>query len=99
MFLKFFKNVYNLYCSVLGHNIYSFPGLYFYTGAKHAVTVLTEGLRRELRDQGLHIRITVRIPPFQTSCILIFAENGIGAISEKLKMLFLSIHFCHFLSM
>nr|CAD7450279.1 unnamed protein product [Timema bartmani] len=43
--------------SVAGHTMVNFPGIVPYTASKHAVTVLTEGLRRELvqlgsKDQG-----------------------------------------------
>jgi NAD(P)-dependent dehydrogenase (short-subunit alcohol dehydrogenase family) len=45
--------------SVSGQSIVEFPGIYAYSGSKHAVTVMTEGLRRELRDLGTNIRVTV----------------------------------------
>jgi NADP-dependent 3-hydroxy acid dehydrogenase YdfG len=35
------------------------PGSYLYAGTKHAVRVMTEGLRRELRDMKTKIRVTV----------------------------------------
>lgn len=41
-----------------------FPGIYAYSGSKHAVTVMTEGLRRELRDLGTNIRVTVSSKSF-----------------------------------
>jgi len=37
-----------------------YPGIEMYTASKHAVTVLTEGLRRELRDLKTKIRVTVK---------------------------------------
>ncbi|XP_059485515.1 farnesol dehydrogenase-like [Neocloeon triangulifer] len=44
--------------SVVGHEIINYPTIEMYTASKHAVTVLTEGLRRELRDMGTKIRVT-----------------------------------------
>nr|CAD7410970.1 unnamed protein product [Timema poppensis] len=43
--------------SIAGHSILNLP-LHFYTASKHAVTVLTEGLRRELVALNSHIRVT-----------------------------------------
>ena len=46
--------------SLTGHRLLNMPrNNYVYAGSKHAVKVLTEGLRRELRDLGTHIRVTV----------------------------------------
>nr|CAD7614220.1 unnamed protein product [Timema genevievae] len=45
--------------SVAGHCYSDFPSIHFYSGSKHAVTVLTEGLRRELVQLNSHIRVTV----------------------------------------
>nr|CAD7264408.1 unnamed protein product [Timema shepardi] len=44
--------------SVAGHSLVNIPGLAPYTASKHAVTVLTEGLRRELVQLGSKIRVT-----------------------------------------
>nr|CAD7434362.1 unnamed protein product [Timema monikensis] len=43
---------------VLGHTLGNLPGLIPYVTTKHAVTVLTEGLRRELVQLGSKIRVT-----------------------------------------
>nr|CAD7198837.1 unnamed protein product [Timema douglasi] len=45
--------------SIAGHYIIDVPSVHFYSGSKHAVTVLTEGLRRELVKINSHIRVTV----------------------------------------
>ncbi|KAF4531859.1 hypothetical protein B566_EDAN000887 [Ephemera danica] len=44
--------------SVSGQRIMDIPGSYLYGSTKHAVRVLTEGLRRELRDLKTQIRVT-----------------------------------------
>ncbi|CAB3369325.1 Hypothetical predicted protein [Cloeon dipterum] len=44
--------------SICGQYIPQLPTGYIYTASKHAVTVLTEGLRRELRDLQTKIRVT-----------------------------------------
>jgi NADP-dependent 3-hydroxy acid dehydrogenase YdfG len=45
----------------MGHFIIPYPGMFLYTASKHSVTVLTEGLRKELSDLKSNIRITVII--------------------------------------
>ena len=47
--------------SVAGHKIVPIPNTYMYSASKHAVTVLTEGLRKELQEQNSNIRVTVSI--------------------------------------
>ncbi|XP_046395242.1 farnesol dehydrogenase-like [Ischnura elegans] len=44
--------------SVVGHNILTFTGHYIHTAIKHGVTVLTEGLRRELVLEKSKIKVT-----------------------------------------
>ena len=43
-----------------GHHPSTMMGASFYSGTKFAVTALTEGLRKELRDIKSNIKITVR---------------------------------------
>ncbi|XP_059489542.1 farnesol dehydrogenase-like [Neocloeon triangulifer] len=44
--------------SLAGHYIPEYSVGYIYVASKHAVTVVTEGFRREFRDMGTKIRIT-----------------------------------------
>ncbi|CAG2061588.1 unnamed protein product [Timema podura] len=44
--------------SVAGHYIPNALNIHIYSASKHAVTVLTEGLRRELVALNSHIRVT-----------------------------------------
>ena len=48
--------------SMSGHRVIGNPDITFYSATKYAVTALTEGLRKELRDQKSNIKITVRQP-------------------------------------
>jgi NADP-dependent 3-hydroxy acid dehydrogenase YdfG len=45
--------------STAGQSILNFPGAYIYAAGKHGLRVVVEGLRRELRDMGTKIRVTV----------------------------------------
>jgi NAD(P)-dependent dehydrogenase (short-subunit alcohol dehydrogenase family) len=45
--------------SISGHYDVSAPGFHMYSATKHAVTALTEGLRKELVFQQSKIRVTV----------------------------------------
>ena len=44
--------------SMSGHRIETPPQGHFYAATKHAVKAMTEGLRRELREQNSDIRVT-----------------------------------------
>lgn len=48
------------FCSIAGHAMPDFPGCAVYVASKHAVTVLTEYLRKELASAESKIRVTVR---------------------------------------
>ncbi|XP_046394869.1 farnesol dehydrogenase-like [Ischnura elegans] len=50
--------------SIAGHQVVPMPGNYVYTASKFAVTALTEGLRRELRDAHMKTRVTCISPGF-----------------------------------
>ncbi|XP_046393897.1 farnesol dehydrogenase-like [Ischnura elegans] len=56
--------------SVLGHFISRRLGIHFYNATKHAVTVLTEGLRRELVEAKSKIRVTSISPGFVLTNIM-----------------------------
>lgn len=62
---KGYENNYELWdhtslFSVAGHQIVDFQsGIHAYSASKHAVRVLTEGMRRELKEIGSKIKITV----------------------------------------
>jgi hypothetical protein len=45
--------------SIAGHRLLNCPGIGAYCATKHAVTVISEALRMELRDLGTRIRVTV----------------------------------------
>ena len=53
--------------SMSGHRVVNSPATSFYSATKFAVTALTEGLRKELRDIKSNIKITVR----ETACIIL----------------------------
>jgi NADP-dependent 3-hydroxy acid dehydrogenase YdfG len=59
MLLMFNKNKLYATFSISGQYVIQYPGMYAYSASKHAVTVMTEGLRRELRDLKTNIRVTV----------------------------------------
>ena len=52
------------YCSMSGHRVIGNPQTTFYSATKFSVTALTEGLRKELRDQKSNIKITVSLAPY-----------------------------------
>ena len=47
--------------SISGHTVDTDAGAHFYNGTKFAVTALTEGLRKELRDLKSNIKVTVSL--------------------------------------
>jgi short-subunit dehydrogenase len=49
--------------SIAGHYDVSAPGFHMYSASKHAVTALTEGLRKELVNRHSNIRVTVSTVP------------------------------------
>ena len=49
------------YHSMSGHRVLASPPASFYSAKKFAVTALTEGQRKELRDQKSNIKITVSL--------------------------------------
>jgi len=48
----------SMHCSMSGHRIVS-SKVHFYSATKYAVTALTEGIRRELRELNSPVKITV----------------------------------------
>ncbi|PNF16602.1 Dehydrogenase/reductase SDR family member 11 [Cryptotermes secundus] len=75
--------------SIAGHTIPLFPGIEMYSASKHAVTALTEGLRRELVKQKSKIRVTVITSTMERwsgrVAVVTGASAGIGAaIAEEL---------------
>ncbi|XP_059485512.1 farnesol dehydrogenase-like [Neocloeon triangulifer] len=57
--------------SISGHSIIQMRGIYPYSGSKHAVTVLTEGLRRELVELKSKIRVTSISPGLVRTGIMV----------------------------
>nr|CAD7268585.1 unnamed protein product [Timema shepardi] len=68
-------------CSVAGHRLGNHNGVAPYSASKHAVTVLTEGLRRELVQLGSKIRVT-SISPGAVDTDMIKSVMGQGPIPE-----------------
>ncbi|XP_065349692.1 farnesol dehydrogenase-like [Cloeon dipterum] len=68
--------------SVCGHYVSQYPTVHIYTASKHAVTVLTEGLRRELRDMQTKIRVT-SISPGLVKTEIIVAAGGSEEVAAK----------------
>lgn len=72
--------------SMSGHRIVGLP---FYSATKFAVTALTEGLRRELRAKGTHIRSTSISPGLVETD---FAYRMRAGEPEKAKKVYESLH-------
>ncbi|XP_014293145.1 farnesol dehydrogenase [Halyomorpha halys] len=51
-------------CSIVGHRIVDFPGFYVYTATKHAVKVITEGVRQELLKEQSQTKVTSISPGY-----------------------------------
>ncbi|XP_069683466.1 dehydrogenase/reductase SDR family member 11-like isoform X2 [Periplaneta americana] len=64
--------------SIVGHFIH--PGVLMYSASKHAVTVMTEGLRRELWKEKSRIRVTSLSPGL--ACTHLPYEEAIGEYSS-----------------
>ncbi|KAK7864245.1 hypothetical protein R5R35_009513 [Gryllus longicercus] len=69
--------------SMAGHLDASWPKMAIYSASKHAVRVLTEGLRKELVAAKSRIRVTEVSPGFVKTDIL----ESSGVDSETLKRL------------
>lgn len=71
--------------SIAGHYDLSAPGFHMYSASKHAVTALTEGLRKELVSQNSKIRVTVsathQVPAVREACRIRFWAPPIAMCS------------------
>jgi NAD(P)-dependent dehydrogenase (short-subunit alcohol dehydrogenase family) len=56
-YFVFFKLKIPNFCSIVGHEV--IHGFAMYGASKHAVTALTEALRKELEERKSKIRVTV----------------------------------------
>nr|CAD7262171.1 unnamed protein product [Timema shepardi] len=72
--------------SIAGHYIIDIPSVHFYSGSKHAVTVLTEGLRRELVALNSHIRVT-SISPGVVDTEIFEVINPVNGKEKKEQLL------------
>ncbi|KAJ9598416.1 hypothetical protein L9F63_010938 [Diploptera punctata] len=70
--------------SIAGHYDLDKPGYHMYSATKHAVTALTEGLRKELVSQGSKIRVT-SISPGLVNTEMIRVGMKIEDVEELLK--------------
>ena len=70
--------------SMSGHRMCKLtsPNLYFYGITKHAVTGLTEGIRRELRTMKSDVKVTVSILPLHS----LRNSMGQGVIALSLRV-------------
>ncbi|KAF4531864.1 hypothetical protein B566_EDAN000892 [Ephemera danica] len=77
----------NFFYSVSGQRIPNWPRIYLYSASKHAVMVLTEGLRRELRDLKTKIKITGISPGFVRTRI----QEAAGVPKEQIEQFYESL--------
>ncbi|XP_071447567.1 farnesol dehydrogenase-like [Hetaerina americana] len=74
--------------SVVGHNILPFTGHYIHTALKHGVTVMTEGLRRELVQEKSKIKVTSISPGLvNTEMVEDFKTPGMKSNIAEMPML------------
>ncbi|CAH1405128.1 unnamed protein product [Nezara viridula] len=74
-------------CSIVGHRIIDFPGFYVYTATKHAVKVITEGVRQELLKEQSHTKVTSISPGYVATELFDQAGEYSAASEEALNTL------------